>query len=97
MPRRAWRTPVAGRQKKPQVLRPGVGKGGPSMKGRKSARGYSVQSGPMQDADVVRIQVETLCQKRPQLAVGAGLAERLPQLHYTTPLVATGGGAARRF
>jgi hypothetical protein len=26
-------------QKKPQVLRPGVWKGGPSMKGRKSARG----------------------------------------------------------
>src|SRR5579863_9725867 len=30
-------------QKKPQVLRPGVWKGGPSMKGRKSARGL-VQS-----------------------------------------------------
>src|SRR2546430_7596095 len=32
------------RQKKPQVLRPGVDKGGPSMKGRKSARGSSVRS-----------------------------------------------------
>jgi len=33
-------------QKKPQVLRPGVGKGGPSMKGRKSARGYVSAIGP---------------------------------------------------
>src|SRR5262249_42268211 len=83
------------RQKKPQVLRPGVGKGGPSMKGRKSARGYSVQSGPMQDTDVVRVQVETLCQKHPQLAVGAGLGERLPQLHHATPFVAAGSSAMR--
>src|SRR5215469_4140965 len=89
-----WRC-AAGGEKKPQVLRPGVGKGGPSMKGRKSARGYSVQSGPMQDADVVRIQVETLCQENAQLAVGAGLGERLAQLHHTTPFVAAGASAAR--
>ena len=58
------------------------------MKGRKSARGYSVQSGPMQDADVVRIQVKTLCEQRTQLTVRARLRQWLPQLHYTTPLVA---------
>ena len=49
----------------------------------------------MQDADVIRIQIETLCQKRPQLAVGARLGQRLRQFHDSTPLVAAGSGAAR--
>src|ERR1700756_2165823 len=58
------------------------------MKGRKSARGL-VQSCPVQDANVVRIQIETLCQQRAQLTVGARAAEGLTQLDYAAPLVAT--------
>src|SRR2546430_7285444 len=78
------------RQKKPQVLRPGVDKGGPSMKGRKSARGSSVQSRPVQDPDVLTVQVEALCQQRAQLTVGARVAERLAQLDYAAPFAAAG-------
>src|SRR5437660_12122951 len=57
------------------------------MKGRKSARG-SVQSCPVQDPNVVRVQIETLCQERPQLTAGARVAEGLTKLHYAAPFVA---------
>ena len=68
------------------------------MKGRKSARGYcsaigSVQSGPVQDANVVRVQVEALRQKRSQLAVRARMRQWLPQLDHATPLIAGGVGS----
>jgi len=52
-----------------------------------------VQSCPVQDADIVRIQIKTLCEERAQLAVGACMRQRLPQLHHTTPL--TAGGVTR--
>ena len=42
----------------------------------------------MQDADVVRIQVETLGEQRAQFTVGARVRQGLPQLDYTAPLVA---------
>ena len=57
------------------------------MKGRKSARG-SVQSCPVQDPNVVGVQIETLCQERPQLTAGARVAERLTKLHYAAPFIA---------
>src|SRR6266480_360000 len=90
---RAWGAAGAQgrRQKKPQVLRPGVCKGGPSMKGRKSARGYSVQSRPVQDPDVLAVQVEALRQQSAQLTVGARVAQRLAQLDNATPFAAAGG------
>ena len=53
-----------------------------------------MQSCPMQDADILRIQVETLCQQRAQLTIGARVRKGLPQLDHTTPLVA--GGVVRR-
>ena len=49
-----------------------------------------MQSCPVQDADVVRIQIETLREQRAQLAIGARVRQGLPQLHHPTPLVASG-------
>src|SRR5256885_5836080 len=63
-------------------------KGGPSMKGRKSARGSLVQSRPVQDADVLTVQIEALCQQRAQLTVGARVAEWLAPLDYAAPFAA---------
>jgi len=54
------------------------------MKGRKSARGESVQSGPVQYLDVIRVQVETLCQQRAQLARPTHVFQRCR--NSTTPL-----------
>ena len=48
----------------------------------------SVQSGPVQDADVIRIKVEILREQGAQLAIGARRVQRLPQLDYTAPLAA---------
>src|SRR5947207_7023963 len=60
------------------------------MKGRKSARGSSVQSRPVQDPDVLTVQVEALCQQSAQLTVGARVAEWLAQLDYAAPFAAAG-------
>src|SRR3979409_274716 len=45
----------------------------------------------MQDPDVLRVQVKTLCQQRAQLTVGARVAERLAQFDYAPPLAAARG------
>src|SRR5215469_13336376 len=64
---------------------------GLSMKGRKSARGYryrlSVQTRPVHNLDLVRIQIEALREQTSQLARTASALQRMPQLHYPAPLV----------
>src|SRR5580704_5890549 len=84
-------------QKKPQAQ--GLGQEcGLSMKGRKSARGFgaSVQAGPVQDADVVAVQIEALRQQRAQLARAGVVLERMSELDDAAPLAARFGGALRR-
>ncbi len=46
-----------------------------------------MQSGPVQNLDVVGIQIETLCQQGAQLARPAKVFQRVPQLHYAAPLI----------
>jgi hypothetical protein len=45
-----------------------------------------MQSRPMQNLDLFRVEIEALREQTPQLARTSARLQRMPQLHYTAPL-----------
>lgn len=70
------------------------GDGADSVRGGSSAQGDSVKARPVQDADVLRVEIEIGGEQRAKLANLTPVAQRLAQLHHTTPFV--GGRALLR-
>src|SRR4030095_12259238 len=72
--------------------------GGLSMKGKKSARGFvarSVQSGDLQDLDVLGVNLEVRGQQAAQLLRIAAFTERMCQLDDPAPFTRVRGFCAR--